>query len=98
MESKLSCEVVDCFKCFSVNHSNKAYIYEQSVTPKIASILSKLKKTLQSNEYLGYVSVNMVVSNDKVVGIEIKPYMTHLSSIEPFIKSIESRRQLKLNL
>ena len=40
------------------------------------------------NSYLGYVSVNLLVSADKVYGVEIKPYMTQLTSVEPFIKSI----------
>ncbi len=90
--------MVSCFKCFAVSHSNKAYIYEPVPSQKISAILSKLKATLQTYEYLGYVSVNLVVAGDVVFGVEVKPYLTQLASVEPFIKTIESKRQLKLNL
>lgn len=63
IENKLNSYIISCYKCFSTNHSNKAYIYEAVPNGHISQYLLKLKSVLAVDEYLGYVSVNMIVSD-----------------------------------
>lgn len=60
---------MSCYKCFSTNYSNKAYIYEPIPNVKISQYLVKLKSILAVDDYLGFVSVNIIVSNGNVYGI-----------------------------